>query len=243
MTAGPSFELFYEDDYLMPHREAAWALLEERLRETADFCALVHEIATDSVAGELDPVREALNDVADSLAAHFADWGARSRFASRDETPAAVTADAAAGKALSRRAASMARAVASAEAAGPSSERLAELFDGARLVAAEAGGGETARRLVESVLRPLAEAISGRRLRTRTKLARPAGVDTGATALDAQLWKLAQDASTTLAGWGRRPGSADAADGGNRGPAGSCPQRRARQCAWRAAGHASRASG
>ena len=98
MTAGPSFELFYENDYLMPHREAAWALLEERLRETADFCALVHEIATDSVAGELDPVREALNDVADSLAAHFADWGARSRFASRDEAPAAVTADRSGGQ-------------------------------------------------------------------------------------------------------------------------------------------------
>ena len=207
MTAGPSFELFYENDYLMPHREAAWALLEERLRETAEFCALVHEIATDSVAGELDPVQEALNDVADSLAAHFADWGARSRFASRDEAPAAATADAAAGKALSRRTASLAHAVASAEAAGPSSERLAALFDGARLAAVEAGGGETARRLVESVLRPLAEAISGRRLRTRTKLAHPAGVDTGATALDAQLWKLAQDATTTLAGWDGAPGA------------------------------------
>ena len=33
MTAGPSFELFYENDYLMPHREAAWALLAERLDE------------------------------------------------------------------------------------------------------------------------------------------------------------------------------------------------------------------
>jgi hypothetical protein len=31
-TAGPSFELFYESDYLMPHREAAWALLAERSR-------------------------------------------------------------------------------------------------------------------------------------------------------------------------------------------------------------------
>ena len=81
------------------------------------------------------------------------------------------------------------------------------LFDGARLAAAEAGGGETARRLVESVLRPLAEAISGRRLRTRAKLAHPAGVDTGATALDAQLWKLAQDATTTLAGWDGAPGA------------------------------------
>jgi CDGSH-type Zn-finger protein/truncated hemoglobin YjbI len=207
MTAGPSFELFYENDYLMPHREAAWALLEERLRETANFCALVREIASDSVAGELASVQEALNDVADSLAAHFADWGASSRFASRDEAQAAITVDAPAGKALSRRAASFAQAVARAEAAGPSSELLVTVFDGARLAAAEAGGGETARRLVESVLRPLAEAISGRRFRTRAKLARPDAVDAGATALDAQLWKLAQDATTTLAGWDGAPGS------------------------------------
>src|SRR5262245_8858801 len=29
-TAGPSFELFYEDDDLLPHRESAWILLEDR---------------------------------------------------------------------------------------------------------------------------------------------------------------------------------------------------------------------
>ena len=37
-TAGPSFELFYESDYVLPHREAAWILLTERIREAADFC-------------------------------------------------------------------------------------------------------------------------------------------------------------------------------------------------------------
>src|ERR1700730_3087458 len=37
-TAGPSFELFYESDYVLPHRQAAWALLVERLRQAADFC-------------------------------------------------------------------------------------------------------------------------------------------------------------------------------------------------------------
>ena len=31
-TAGPSFELFYESDYVLPHREAAWILLTERIR-------------------------------------------------------------------------------------------------------------------------------------------------------------------------------------------------------------------
>jgi Ferritin-like len=79
--AGPSFELFYENDYLMPHREAAWALLEERIREAASFCALIQEAASDRVRGQLAPVEQALTDIADSLAAHFADWGATSRFA------------------------------------------------------------------------------------------------------------------------------------------------------------------
>ena len=81
MNAGPSFELFYENDYLMPHREAAWALLEERIREAASFCGLIQEIAPKPVAEELAPVEQALADVADSLAARFAEWGARSRFA------------------------------------------------------------------------------------------------------------------------------------------------------------------
>jgi Ferritin-like len=35
-NAGPSFELFYEDDGLLPHRDSAWALLEERVREVVD---------------------------------------------------------------------------------------------------------------------------------------------------------------------------------------------------------------
>lgn len=80
MTAGPSFELFYENDYLMPHRDAAWALLEERLRDAASFCGLIREFAPDAVVAELAPVQDALSDVADSLAARFPEWGARSRF-------------------------------------------------------------------------------------------------------------------------------------------------------------------
>ena len=32
-------------------------------------------------------------------------------------------------------------------------------------------------------------------------------MDAGATALDAQLWKLAQDATTTLTGWDGAPGA------------------------------------
>src|SRR5215813_6160172 len=53
ITAGASFELFYENDYLMPHREAAWALLEERVRDAANFCDLIQENSDERVASEL----------------------------------------------------------------------------------------------------------------------------------------------------------------------------------------------
>jgi hypothetical protein len=84
MTAGPSFELFYENDYLMPHRAAAWALLEERVREAANFCDLIEKSSEERVAGEIEHVRTALLGVADSLAGHFGDWGAVSRFTVRE---------------------------------------------------------------------------------------------------------------------------------------------------------------
>jgi Ferritin-like len=80
-TAGPSFELFYENDYLMPHRNAAWALLEERVREAASFCSLLQDAASQEVANALVPVGDTMTGVADSLAGHFGDWGATSRFA------------------------------------------------------------------------------------------------------------------------------------------------------------------
>jgi Ferritin-like len=80
LNAGPSFELFYDSDCVLPHRGAAWALLEERVRDAANFCSLVRETAPDPVANQLTPVGEALTGVADSLAAHFAEWGAVSRF-------------------------------------------------------------------------------------------------------------------------------------------------------------------
>jgi CDGSH-type Zn-finger protein/truncated hemoglobin YjbI len=99
MNAGPSFELFYENDYLMPHREAAWALLEERVRQAASFCGLLREIADERVAAELAPVGEALGDIADSLAAHFADWGATSRFAAPATEPADEATPAVLGRA------------------------------------------------------------------------------------------------------------------------------------------------
>jgi hypothetical protein len=79
-TAGPSFELFYENDYLLPHRESAWALLEERVRDASSFCDRAEQSAPDDVAAALGPVGSTLTGVADLLAQHFGDWGAASRF-------------------------------------------------------------------------------------------------------------------------------------------------------------------
>jgi hypothetical protein len=83
-TAGPSFELFYEDDDLLPHRDSAWVLLEERVRDASALCVAVTKSSPERVAGALEPVQRALDGVADSLARHFADWGGTSRFTTRD---------------------------------------------------------------------------------------------------------------------------------------------------------------
>ena len=80
-TAGPSFELFYESDYLMPHREAAWTLLEERLREAADYSERVRAEGGPGVSEGLAAIGPSLSGLADSLAAHFPDWGSVSRWA------------------------------------------------------------------------------------------------------------------------------------------------------------------
>jgi len=88
LNAGPSFELFYESDYLLPHREAAWTLLEERVRDAVDFCNLVRESAPDPIGDQLAPVGKALTSVADSLSSNFAEWGAVSRFST---SPSAAT--------------------------------------------------------------------------------------------------------------------------------------------------------
>jgi hypothetical protein len=68
MTAGPSFELFYETDYLLPHQDAAWALLTERIEVAAEFCQSVKDTP---VAGPLEPVATALTEIAGTLAAHL----------------------------------------------------------------------------------------------------------------------------------------------------------------------------
>src|SRR6201985_1372231 len=69
-TAGPSFELFYESDYVLPHREAAWVLLVERIRQAADFCEPGAPCAPE-VGDGLAEVRTNLTGIADALAVHL----------------------------------------------------------------------------------------------------------------------------------------------------------------------------
>jgi hypothetical protein len=61
-TAGPTFELFYQPDYLLPHRAAAWLIMAEHLDDAAD-------LAEAQAAGEprLVPVADALRRQAEAL--------------------------------------------------------------------------------------------------------------------------------------------------------------------------------
>jgi hypothetical protein len=68
-TAGPTFELFYTSDYLLPHRRAAWILLEERLREAAAFG---RRLKGYGVQGPLGAVVAAFDRFADRLAGQTA---------------------------------------------------------------------------------------------------------------------------------------------------------------------------
>jgi hypothetical protein len=69
VTAGPTFELFYEVDYLLPHRDAAWVLMEERLRDAAAFAVRCTAACAPNVMGPLTKAAAALARYADMLAA------------------------------------------------------------------------------------------------------------------------------------------------------------------------------
>jgi hypothetical protein len=64
-TAGPSFELFYTSDYLLPHRRAAWILIEERMREASAFALRL----TEARPGPLRAVADSFDRLANRLAA------------------------------------------------------------------------------------------------------------------------------------------------------------------------------
>ena len=68
-TAGPGFELFYQVDYLLPHKEAAWVLMEERLRDAAAFAVRCGEACSPALIVPLAKVARALEGFAEKLAA------------------------------------------------------------------------------------------------------------------------------------------------------------------------------
>jgi hypothetical protein len=68
-TTGPTFELFYAVDYLLPHREAAWRVMEERLREVAELAVRCREVCVPLYMTPLSAITAELARQADRLAA------------------------------------------------------------------------------------------------------------------------------------------------------------------------------
>ncbi|HJW22048.1 MAG TPA: ferritin-like protein [Candidatus Limnocylindrales bacterium] len=66
-TVGPTFELFYQVDYLLPHREAAWAVIEERMRDVAGLAVMCRESCSPLFMPPLIKVTDALKAQADRL--------------------------------------------------------------------------------------------------------------------------------------------------------------------------------
>jgi len=65
--AGPGFELFYQVDYLLPHKHAAWVLMEERLREAAAFARRCGMLCVPTLVKPLDEAARSLERFADQL--------------------------------------------------------------------------------------------------------------------------------------------------------------------------------
>ena len=144
-TAGPSFELFYESDYVLPHREAAWVVLVERIRQAADFCE-PGAPCEPRIADALREVRSGLTEIADALAVHLP-----ARYA-----PQAPAEDP--GPLLARAADYYRTALAFAASDDPARSGVAALLTSAYPAAIQSDV-RTMARLVGSVLRPLAETL------------------------------------------------------------------------------------
>jgi Ferritin-like len=67
-TAGPTFELFYGADYLLPHREAAWLVMEERMRVLAELATRCREVCSPLYLPTVAKIADSLVTLADQLA-------------------------------------------------------------------------------------------------------------------------------------------------------------------------------
>ncbi len=182
-TAGPSFELFYESDYVLPHREAAWAVLVERTRQAADFCEPGAPCAP-AVGDGLREVRANLTEIADALAVHLP---ARSAPRAPAGDPAPLLA----------RASDYSRTgQAFAPGDDPALSGVAALLASAYQAALDSDP-RTLARLVDSVLRPLAETLPAPTVAPST----PAAPPTAPAPQESHpsLWDLAITATTLRA--------------------------------------------
>lgn len=67
-TAGPAFEVYRRTSYVLPHRRAAWVILQERLSQLADFSSSLD--APKHAEVRLDRVGGAITRLASRLEAH-----------------------------------------------------------------------------------------------------------------------------------------------------------------------------
>jgi hypothetical protein len=190
-NAGPSFELFYESDYLMPHLAAAWTMLEERLRQASAFANDIQEIAAPSLVKQLEPVAAALDRIADMLAAHFSEWGATSRFRGQPNPDGRDQADAAGIKEQADRLATKTNA---ASRSDPLSSLVVRTH--ALVLRALESDPRRAVSLLNGVLRPLVRASE---LAGAGQVGELPAEQPPAKGFDARLWQLAL-ATATLAG-------------------------------------------
>ena len=186
-TAGPSFELFYESDYVLPHLEAAWILLTERIRVAAAFCEPGVPCGP-PVASALDAVRSALNEIADALAVHLPAWAAQDIPAPAEDLDT-----------LLARAEDFYRTVQGVTPPdAPTLSGLAALLGSTyRVLRAAQGDARTVARLVNSVLRPLATTLPTPSPKPQKPQASPASQDPPPS-----LWDVAVAATTLRASLG-----------------------------------------
>ncbi len=134
----------------MPHREAAWALLAERMDEAAGLCLQLWDDHDQAVAGRLAPVLGALREMSRTLAAELPAGSVHARLAATPDPLAGPQLDELRGRAREL----------AAQAGGHG--ELADLFGAVYAIVLAADRYPAVQqalivpRLVDSVLRPLA---------------------------------------------------------------------------------------
>ncbi len=67
-TVGPALELFYDVDYLLPHRRAAWTIMVERLREISELAVRCRDACMPAFMVDVARIAESIRSQADRLA-------------------------------------------------------------------------------------------------------------------------------------------------------------------------------